>query len=243
MTSRFLVLAAASACTWAGAEELGRVLSSTPVFQQVAVPQQYCSLESVVVPGTSSGGGAVVGAITGAAIGHAVGRRGGHGGGRTAGTVIGMIGGAVIGDRLDSQSHDQVQQVRHCTTHVRHENRVVYHDVVYEYAGKSYAVQMPSDPGPTVRLQISPIGATHGTPQPGTVPGTYRTTEITLYQTIVSPPVYGGATGAVYIALPLLPYAIPALPQPLHRARGARSHRHHPHAAPAYPRHGGPRWR
>jgi uncharacterized protein YcfJ len=33
----------ASFATVAGAEELGRVVSSTPVIQQVAVPRQVCS--------------------------------------------------------------------------------------------------------------------------------------------------------------------------------------------------------
>lgn len=30
--------------------------------------------------------------------------------------------------------------------------------VVYEYAGKQYTVQMPNDPGPTIRLQLTPVG-------------------------------------------------------------------------------------
>ena len=31
--------------------------------------------------------------------------------------------------------------------------------MTYEYAGRQYTVQMPYDPGPTVRLQVSPVGA------------------------------------------------------------------------------------
>ncbi len=29
----------------------------------------------------------------------------------------------------------------------------------YEYAGREYNVQMPNDPGPTVRLQVTPVGS------------------------------------------------------------------------------------
>jgi hypothetical protein len=33
----------------------------------------------------------------------------------------------------------------------------VAYNVTYEYAGKQYIVQMPQDPGPSVRLQITPV--------------------------------------------------------------------------------------
>jgi hypothetical protein len=46
------------------------------------------------------------------------------------------------------------------------ESRPVAFNVVYEYAGKQYAVQMPNDPGPTIRLQISPVGASAQMAQP-----------------------------------------------------------------------------
>lgn len=144
----------------AQAQELGRVLSSTPVIGQVAVPQQLCQQGSVVVPGQNNGGGAALGAITGAVIGSAL----GHGGGRAAGAVVGMVSGAFIGDRLDSRTADQLQPVQTCTTQTTYENRVLRYDVVYEYAGRHYAVQMPSDPGTTVQVQVTPVGALAPTP-------------------------------------------------------------------------------
>lgn len=225
----------AIACTAAGAQEIGQVLSSTPVIQQVSLPQQVCSQESVVVPGTShGGGGAVIGAIAGAAIGNAL----GHGAGRAGSTVLGMIGGAVIGNQIDGSHHSAVQQVRRCTTHTTYENRVTHYDVVYEYAGKSYAVQMPSDPGPTVLLQVTPIGATQGITQQTAPAGTYRTPVITSYETIVTSEPYTSSGSAVFIALPVYPYAV--APQYRHRPRAGN----HSHGAPAYPRHGGqPHWR
>jgi uncharacterized protein YcfJ len=146
----------ALACGAAAADELGRVISSTPVVQQVGVPRQVCSSEPVLVqPQAKSGAGALVGAIAGGAMGNAV----GGGSGRAAATVLGLIGGAMVGDRIEGGGQPYVQQTQQCTTQTFYENRTVAYNVVYEYAGKQYNVQMPSDPGPTVRLQITPVGA------------------------------------------------------------------------------------
>lgn len=160
MTYRILTLLGLSACGLACAQEVGTVVSSTPVIQQVAVPQQVCSQESVLVPQSYGGGGAVLGAIAGGAIGNAI----GHGGGRALGTMIGIVGGAVVGDRIESHGGSQLQQVQHCTTRMVLENRVLHYDVVYTYAGRQYAVQLARDPGPTVLLQIMPVDAV--TPPP-----------------------------------------------------------------------------
>jgi hypothetical protein len=53
----------------------------------------------------------------------------------------------------------QTQNVQRCGTQTFYENRTVAYNVVYEYAGKQYSVQMPNDPGPSVQLQITPVGA------------------------------------------------------------------------------------
>src|SRR5215218_1288238 len=74
---------------WASAEEVGRVITSTPVVQQVAVPRQVCSNQPVAVQQPNSGAGAVMGGIAGGAMGNAI----GGGSGRAAATVIGLIGG------------------------------------------------------------------------------------------------------------------------------------------------------
>ena len=63
-----------------------RVISSTPVLQQVALPQQYCNDAPVVIQSPNSGAGAVMGALAGGAMGNAV----GDGGGRALATVIGL---------------------------------------------------------------------------------------------------------------------------------------------------------
>ncbi len=136
------------------AQDYGQVISSTPIIQQVSVPRQVCTTEQVVVQQPKSGAGAVMGAIAGGAMGNAV----GGGSGKTAATILGIVGGAMIGDSVEGSSPAQVQDVQRCTTQTFYENRTVAYNVVYEYAGKQYSVQMASDPGPTIQLQISPVG-------------------------------------------------------------------------------------
>ena len=156
-TMKKLFLLAASLCTaaLACAQDMGRVLSSTPVMQQVAVPRQACSTEQIEVQRPNSGAGAAIGAIAGGALGSAS----GHGPGRAAATVIGAIGGAVLGDRIEGTPEPQFQNVQRCSMQTFFETRTVAYNVVYEYAGKQYSVQMPNDPGPHIALQIAPAGA------------------------------------------------------------------------------------
>ena len=148
-----LVLAAGAAL----AQELGQVISSTPVTQQVGVPRQVCTTEQVAVQAPKSGAGALIGAIAGGAIGNAVGS--GSGSGRAAATILGVIGGSVVGDRVEAQGSTHIENVQRCEIRTLYENRVVAYNVVYEYAGKRYAVQMAQDPGATLQLQLMPVGA------------------------------------------------------------------------------------
>src|ERR1035437_846213 len=121
------------------AQEVARVISSTPVMQQVGVPRQVCSNEQVVVQQQKSGAGALLGAIAGGAMGNAV----GGGAGKAAATMLGVIGGAVVGNNVEGGAQPaQVQTVQRCTTQAVFENRAVGFNVVYEYAGKQYTVQL-----------------------------------------------------------------------------------------------------
>ncbi len=88
------------------AQEAARVVSSTPVIQQVAVPRQVCT------------------------------------------------GAQVAGQQQASGVGTGTQQ---CITQSFLENRTVGYNVIYEYAGKQYSVQLPNDPGPTLQLQVSPV--------------------------------------------------------------------------------------
>ena len=63
---------------------------------------------------------------------------------------------AIVGDKVESNANSQ--PVTTCTTQTVMENRLVGYNVVYEYAGKTYNVQLPQDPGPTLPLQILPAG-------------------------------------------------------------------------------------
>ena len=129
--------------TGAQAQEItGRVLSSTPVVQQVQVPRQICDNQPVAVQQPKSGAGAAIGAIAGGAMGNAI----GGGSGRAAATVLGLVGGAIVGDRVEG-GPVSVQNMQRCTTQTFYENRTVGYNVMYEYAGRQYTAQLPNDPG------------------------------------------------------------------------------------------------
>ncbi|MDE2418005.1 MAG: glycine zipper 2TM domain-containing protein [Burkholderiales bacterium] len=220
MNKRFLLLP--MLCVWgfATAQDMGRVISSTPVMQQVGVPRQVCTTEQVEVQPPKSGAGAALGAIAGGALGSAA----GHGPGRAAATVIGAIGGAVVGDRIEGTPDTQIQSVQRCGMQTFFENRTVAYNVVYEYAGKQYAVQMPNDPGATIALQVAPVGAN----AQGTISG-----PAPLHQS----PIYIQPATSVIVTRQFYPYYYP---QPLYAPiaidlgfgyrdiRWGRGHGYHP---------------
>jgi uncharacterized protein YcfJ len=180
---KLLLLSAALLVSGAGiAQEVGRVISSTPVVQQVGQPRTVCSIEQIAVQPPKSGAGAIMGAIAGGAMGNAV----GGGGGKAAATMIGIMGGAIVGDNIEGAPFTQTQNVQRCATQTFYENRTVAYNVVYEYAGKQYSVQMPNDPGPSVQLQITPVGATSQgvtNPAPVTYPqGVYAQPNVVMVQ-------------------------------------------------------------
>ena len=156
-------------------QDTARVLSSTPVISQVGVPRRVCTNESVPTQSQKSGAGAVMGGLAGGAIGNAI----GGGGGRAAATMLGIFGGAILGDRIEGGGQTQYQTVQNCTSQTFYENRTTGYNVVYEYAGKQHSVQMPNDPGPFVRLQITPVGATQ---YPGAPATQYQGTPPQVFQ-------------------------------------------------------------
>jgi uncharacterized protein YcfJ len=173
------------------AQEVGRVISSTPAYQQVAVPRQVCATEQVAVQGRSSGAGALMGGMAGGALGNAM----GGGSGRAVATVLGIFGGAILGDRIEGGGQPQVQNVQNCTTQSFYENRLVGYDVVYDYADKQYAVQMPNDPGPTVQLQITPVSSA---PAPSAPAQPVYTQPVYLQPQTAAPVQYGVPAAAYY---------------------------------------------
>lgn len=152
MKHSWLVALTYGVVTTALAQDVGRVVSSTPVVQQVLVPQQVC--QEVPGDGGNAGAGAVMGAIAGGVIGNSV----GQGSGRAAATMIGLLGGAVLGGQVAGRNAQTQMQ---CHTQERMESRVTGYNVVYEYAGKQYSVVLPQEPGPTIAVQVSPAASAY----------------------------------------------------------------------------------
>jgi uncharacterized protein YcfJ len=140
-----------------------RVVSSTPVVAQVAVPTQVCYDEQRVAPPRSSGAGAILGAIAGGAAGNAVGK----GAGKAIATGVGIIGGAILGDHVENDGRPgNAYTARRCEPQTNYENRVVAYNVVYEFAGQRYSTQMGQEPGATIPLQVSLTPAVPGPASP-----------------------------------------------------------------------------
>jgi len=186
-----------SVAGWATAQEQARVISSTPIVQQVAVPQQVCQDQTIATAPRTSGGGAVLGAIAGGAVGNAI----GGGSGRAAATALGLIGGAFLGNQIEGQDRPlQYQDVQRCTTETFYENRTVGYNVLYEYAGRQYTTRTDRDPGGWITVSVQPLaeggrGRTYSTvpdglSQPGRVVNQiYRDEPTPLAPVIITPPV------------------------------------------------------
>ena len=167
-----LSLAISASGAWAQqSPEMARVLAATPVIQQVAMPQQVCSNETIYNDGRTNVG-ALLGAVIGGMAGHAI----GGGSGRAAATAAGVFGGAIVGDQIES-GQGGYRDVQHCTTQTSYENRIIGYDVDYEYAGQRYTTRTAQDPGQWLAVQIQPSGAVYpqdllyGTTTPDVVPG------------------------------------------------------------------------
>jgi uncharacterized protein YcfJ len=190
----------------AAAQEVGNVISSHPVVQQVAVPRQNCAPAYVQAPPQTSGMGGLAGAIAGAAIGSQI----GGGAGTAAAMIAGTVGGALLGNNVEANNmRAQQAMVPNCITENTIENRTVGYDVTYEYGGRQYTTRMPYDPGSTIRLSVTPVaqGAVTAPPVQGiaAAPGTV---------------VAAAAPTMVVPAAPVVvqPYPVyPAYPYPVYR--------------------------
>jgi len=192
-----------------GSPEMGRVLSTVPVVQQVPLSQQVCGNQQFVTQAPRSGAGAVLGGLAGGVLGNAI----GGGSGRAAATALGIVGGAMLGNNAEAPGGAYVQNVPTCSTQTTYENRTVGYDVTYEYAGRQYTTRMASDPGSWVPMQVGAAGqpATQTTydsySQPGVVeqgvvvgPGYATAPQVVYSQTYVPAyaPVYAPAYPPVY---------------------------------------------
>jgi uncharacterized protein YcfJ len=136
------------------AAQYGTVISSTPVQQQVSVPQRVCSQDQVPVAARPSGVGALVGALTGGLVGNTL----GYGTGvRAAATGVGVLAGAAVGNSIETSSTPPATAtVENCRVENRLETRTVGYDVVYEHNGQRYSTHTVSDPGDRIRLDAHP---------------------------------------------------------------------------------------
>ena len=178
----------------ASAQEVGQVISSTPIVQQVAVPRQVCQ-PGYAVPAQTSGGGGLLGALAGGAIGSAVGAGAGHAAAIVGGTVI----GALVGNNVEANNQRYVQTAPNCMTENTYENRTVGYNVTYEYAGRQFTTQMPYDPGRTLQLQVSPVGSNG-----------YQGGNVAQGGIVTAPPMQAAAT--VVAPAPVVYQAYPAYP-------------------------------
>lgn len=163
-------------------QEMARVISSTPVMTQVAVPRQICSQSQVLMGAPKSGAGALLGAVAGGAVGNNI----GGGSGRALATAVGVIGGAMVGDSMESAPPPVVRPVTSCTQQIAYEQRVSAWNVIYEYAGRQYSIQTPNDPGPYLPIQVSP-GVAAMAPPPAVI-----APPVIVSAPVISAPVYGG---------------------------------------------------
>ena len=215
-----------SSAAWAqaAAPEMAQVLSRTPVYEQVHVPQQVCT---PVATTTTSGAGALMGAIAGGAIGHQI----GGGSGQALATMAGVIGGAMLGDRIEAPVAGNTV---HCTVQHTTQNRIVGYQVVYTYAGKQYQTQLPYDPGSTLALQITPVGALPSSATAAPAP----TVVYTAPPTVLMPPARLISTDRPPVVVQHWPFQADVY---IHREFRSDRHRHHRPGLPRQTRpHGHP---
>lgn len=150
--STLTLLASLPLHSQAQSQEVARVISSTPIVTQVSAPRQVCHETQVITTAPKSGAGALMGAIAGGAIGSQI----GGGSGRALATAAGVVGGAIFGDNVEGAPQPVSRPVTTCGMQNSYENRVTAYNVVYEYAGKQYSIQLPNDPGPYLPIQVTP---------------------------------------------------------------------------------------
>ncbi len=155
VSTALLAAAGVTLAQSAPASAYGVVISSTPVVQQVTVPKQVCTTTNAQTF-QPTGGGALIGAVIGGALGNQFGR----GQGRAVATGLGAIGGGILGNQIESQNGYYVDQpTQQCRTENTVENQTVALNVLYEYAGQRYTVQMPTEsnlrPGMRIALQVN----------------------------------------------------------------------------------------
>ena len=203
----------------ANAQADARLISVSPIQQQISVPRQVCTPQYVNEPVANSGG-AVLGAVVGGLLGNAIGgggHRGYHRHSNDGAIALGAIGGALVGSQVGSGY--TTRQVQNCYTQTSYENNVTGYNVSYELYGRVYNTQTsnyPGTPGQYVNLDSIGYNSTYNPP--------VYTAPIYNTYPVYSAPVYVTPT-PIYYNTPSVIYAPPVyIAPPRHYYR---SHRHH----------------
>lgn len=136
--------------------ERAKVVSSTPVYEQINEPRRECWTEyesREVYRNGNNTGGAILGAVVGGLVGSTVGK----GNGKVAAAAVGAATGAVVGDRWSDRGGYGYEErpVERCRVTDNHRQEVVGYDVTYRYNGRNYTTRLPYDPGEWLNLNVS----------------------------------------------------------------------------------------
>lgn len=186
--------------------DVARVVSSTPVYERVAMPRRECHAEQVtayeerrtVRPGPEQyepvrdegiGPGTVLGAIIGGVIGHQLGN---SSGGRDHGAAAGAVIGGLIGHSAEQDANagyrtasrevvvertPVTREVERCKDVMDEKERIVAYDVKYEYNGREFRTRLPYDPGTELPVNVDVRPpAAPRAPLAGPLPPSYRGT-------------------------------------------------------------------
>lgn len=136
-----------------------RVVSATPVFEQINEPRRECRTEYRTYEEKSAGNthntvGAILGAVAGGLLGSTV----GNGNGQVAAAAVGAATGAVIGDRWNAsdsaQTATRTEPVEVCNMVDNYRQQIAGYDVTYRYNDRNFTTRLPYDPGEWLSLDV-----------------------------------------------------------------------------------------
>lgn len=181
-----------------------RVLSATPLAENV--PVQDCGAYGGA--GRPSGAGTAVGALVGGLLGSQLGSGSGH----IAGAILGTVGSAMLGNAADARAG----YYGGCAT--RYEQRVTGYDVAYEWGGRQYRTRTAQPPGQWLQV---PAPQSEAYPAPGYGYGDVQSYPVDPPPVAAYPlpayPAAGEASGVV-TAPPVAYGGYPAYPAPYPQA-------------------------
>lgn len=154
MIKKILFLTVALLTSQAHANQLAKVISSTPIYEKIPVIQTECTKSYIEEPIYSyNPNNAMVGAIAGGLIGSVISPHSGKN------AAIGALGGAIIGSQIKSHSHSQYIQkpVANCQDITHYQNKMVGYEISYLLNGIVYSTTTNTYPGSYIEVNESPV--------------------------------------------------------------------------------------